>query len=284
MFKEKLKIYKDSINIKLEEILEKLNNKDCKYVVEAVNYSLISGGKLLRPVLTLAVCEMFNGNFKKALNFAAAVEFMHVGSLVHDDLPCMDDDSKRRGKDSCHVKFNECTAVLAGDAFFCSAFEILTYSKEDGILSEDILKAVFLLSKMFGTKGTIAGQDMDMFLEFKKENFSLIEKIAEYKTCCLIKAACGLGAIAAKANQKQKDMLDEYSKNLGLFFQICDDVADFKTNSLDENKLNFVSIYGIEKSKQKAEQYYERSLKILEKFENSEFLKELTKFIFLKVS
>lgn len=284
MFKKQLKIYKDSINIKLEEILEKLKNKDCKYVFDAINYSLISGGKLLRPVLTLAVCDMFNKNFKSALNFAAAVEFMHVGSLVHDDLPCMDDDSKRRGKDSCHIKFNECAAVLAGDAFFCSAFEILTYSKEDGILNEDIVKAVFLLSSMFGTKGTIAGQDMDMFLEFKKENFSLIEKIAEYKTCCLMKAACGLGAIAAKANQKQIDLLNEYSKNLGLFFQICDDVADYEKQNLNKNKLDFVSIYGIKNAKQKAKEHYYCSLKILEKFENSEFLKELTRFIFFKIS
>lgn len=284
MFKEKFEIYKDSINIKLEEILTKLKNKDCKFVFKAMNYSLISGGKLLRPILTLAVCDMFSKKFKSALNFAAAVEFMHVGSLVHDDLPCMDDDSKRRGKDSCHIKFNECTAVLAGDAFFCSAFEILTYSKEDGILNEDIVKAVFLLSNMFGTKGTIAGQDMDMFLEFKKENFNLIEKIAEYKTCCLIKAACGLGAIAAKASQKQTNLLNEYSKNLGLFFQIYDDIADYKKQNLNENKLNFVSIYGIKKAKQKAKQHYDYSLKIIEKFENNEFLKELTKFIFLKIS
>lgn len=284
MFEKKLKIYKDNINIKLEEILNKLKNKDCEYVFDAVNYSLISGGKLLRPILTLAVCDMFTNNFKPALNFAAAVEFMHVGSLVHDDLPCMDDDSKRRGKDSCHVKFNECAAVLAGDAFFCSAFEILTYAKEDGVLDEDVLKAVFLLSRMFGTKGTIAGQNMDMFLEFKKENFGLIEKIAEYKTCCLIKAACGLGAIAAKVNQKQVDLLNKYSKNLGLFFQICDDIADYEKKSLNKNKLNFVSIYGIKKAKQKAKEYYNCSLNLVDKFKNSEFLKELTRFIFLKVS
>lgn len=284
MFEEKLKIYKDSINFKLGEILAKLKNKDCSYVFDAINYSLVSGGKLLRPILTLAVCEMFSKNFKVALNFAAAVEFMHVGSLVHDDLPCMDDDSKRRGKDACHVKFNECAAVLAGDAFFCSAFEILTYSKEDGLLSEDILKAVFLLSRMFGTKGTIAGQNMDMFLEFKKENFELIEKIAEYKTCCLIKAACGLGAIAAKANKNQIDLLNKYSYNLGIFFQICDDVKDYEKNSSNENKLTFVSVYGLKKAKEKAKEYYNYSLEILNKFENSEFLKELTRFIFKKVS
>ncbi len=285
MFEENLKKFKDAINEELKKILLKLNNENCIFLGDAMEYSLISGGKLLRPVLTLAVCEMFGGDFKKALPFACAVEFMHVGSLVHDDLPCMDDDEKRRGKASCHVKYDEATAVLVGDAFFCSAFEILTYARECGLNNEKILDAVFLLSRMFGTKGTIAGQDMDIFIDVKKNKENYIEKIAEYKTSCLIKAACSLGAIAAGAEKTKIELICEYGQYLGLFFQICDDILDFeKEKNKNSGKLNFVVVYGLTQAQKKAEQYYSKALMILKGLQKNEFLQEFTRLVFNRIS
>lgn len=283
MFENKLNEFKDLINIELKKILLNLKNENCIFLCDAMEYSLISGGKLLRPVLTLAVCEMFGEDFKKALPFACAVEFMHVGSLVHDDLPCMDDDEKRRGKDSCHIKYDEATAVLVGDAFFCSAFEVLTYAKNYGLDGNKISDAVFLLSNMFGTKGTIAGQDMDIFINVKKNKGSVIEQVAEYKTSCLIKAACCLGAVAANVEEEKVKLVSEYGKYLGLFFQISDDILDYEKEKKNY-MLNFVLVYGLKKSKKMAEEYYFKALEVLKNLKNSEFLKELTEAVFKRVS
>ena len=283
MFEYKLNKFKDAIDIELKKILSNLKNENCIFLCDAMEYSLISGGKLLRPVLTLAVCEMFGEDFKKALPFACAVEFMHVGSLVHDDLPCMDDDEKRRGKDSCHIKYDEATAVLVGDAFFCSAFEVLTYAKSYGLDCDKISHAVFLLSSMFGTKGTIAGQDMDVFINIKKNKESFIEQIAEYKTSCLIKAACCLGAVAANVEEEKVKLISEYGKYLGLFFQICDDILDYEKEKKNY-ALNFVLVYGFLKAKEMAEKYYFKALEVLKSLRNSEFLQELTEFIFKRAS
>ncbi len=285
MFEKKLSFYKNIINEELERILIKLENKDCNLVCEAMKYSLISGGKLLRPVLTLAVCEMFNEDIEKALPFACAVEFIHVGSLVHDDLPCMDDDSLRRGKASCHIKFNEATAVLVGDVFFSSAFEILTYGKNYGLKDESILKAVLLLSEMFGTKGIVCGQEMDLFTKYDDKNLKKIEKIAFYKTSSLIRAAVCLGCIVAKVKKLELEKMDEFAKYFGLFFQICDDVLDYEQKkSKGEKKVDFLSIYELKEAKDVALSYCNKALKVLDYFSESEFLKNLTSYAFNRIN
>lgn len=281
MFEDKLNLYREEINKALRELLKRLNNKDCSIICDAMEYSLLEGGKLLRPVLTLCVCDMFKKDFKMALPFACAVEFIHVGSLVHDDLPCMDDDEKRRGKASCHIKFNEAAAVLAGDSLFCSSFEVLTYAKEYGLKDEEILKAVSFLAEMFGTKGILAGQDMDMFLnieDFKKDAKKTVKKIAKYKTASLIKAACRLGAIAAKASLEEIEILDRFADYFGVCFQIKDDILDFKqAEKKEEEKLDFIHIFGLEKANDLAVEYTEKALECLKKLDGSEFLVELTK-------
>lgn len=281
MFEDKLKVYREEINNTLKELLKRLKNEDCSIICEAMEYSLLEGGKLLRPVLTLSVCDMFKKDFKIALPFSCAVEFIHVGSLVHDDLPCMDDDEQRRGKASCHVKFNEAAAVLAGDSLFCSSFEVLTYAKEYGLGEKEILEAVLLLAKMFGTKGILAGQDMDMFsqIENSKENVKeMVEKVAKYKTASLIKAACNLGAIAAGANLEEIEILDKFADYFGICFQIKDDILDFEQDAKKEEKrLDFVHIFGIEKANDLAVEYTKKAIECLKKFNGSEFLIELTK-------
>ena len=281
MFEDKLKVYREEINNTLKELLKRLKNEDCSIICEAMEYSLLEGGKLLRPVLTLSVCDMFKKDFKIALPFSCAVEFIHVGSLVHDDLPCMDDDEQRRGKASCHVKFNEAAAVLAGDSLFCSSFEVLTYAKEYGLGEKEIIEAVLLLAKMFGTKGILAGQDMDMFsqIENSKENVKeMVEKVAKYKTASLIKAACNLGAIAAGANLEEIEILDKFADYFGICFQIKDDILDFEQDAKKEEKrLDFVHIFGIEKANDLAVEYTKKAIECLKKFNGSEFLIELTK-------
>ena len=276
MFSYKLSTYRQTINEELKKILVRLKNKDCKFVCDAMEYSLLEGGKLLRPVLTLAVCEMFGEDFKKSLPFACAVEFIHVGSLVHDDLPCMDDDSKRRGKAACQIEFNEAVAVLAGDSLFCSAFEVLTYGKEFGLEEEKILKAVSFLAEMFGTKGIVAGQDMDMFCGLKESTKELVQKIAKYKTSSLIRAAYRLGAIAAGANQEKIEIVDQYANFFGLCFQVKDDILDFLKNRKKE-KLDFLYLYSLDEANMLAKEYTEKALECLYKLEKNEFLVELTK-------
>ncbi len=256
MFEDKLKLYRENIIKELETFLLKFSNEDCKFVCKAMEYCLLSKGKLLRPILTLSVCEMFGCDYNKALAFACAIEFIHTGSLIHDDLPCMDDDSIRRGKAACHVKFNEATAVLAGDAFFSSAFEILVCAKDYGVNEEDVNRAVLLVSRMFGTKGIIGGQDMDMFVGFNcKDVNSTVEKIAKYKTCSLFVASCVLGAIAAGANDFYIKSIEKYAQYLGLCFQICDDILDYDSKDKEKNnkheQINFVSVYKLEEAQKK---------------------------------
>ncbi len=273
MFEDRIKRYKSIVNTKLEAILSQFSNKNCRFVPSAMRYSLLEGGKLLRPVLTLAVCEMFGGEVQKAVFFACAVEFMHVGSLVHDDLPCMDNDFIRRGRPCCHIKFNEAAAVLAGDALFCGAFEILTYSYRQGLSYKEIVKAVSVLSKMFGVGGVIGGQDMDMFSENATQNEYLVRNVATYKTCSLIRAACILGAIAAKAEKSDIKIIDEYANFLGLAFQICDDILDYEK---EKDGMSFLSVYNVNEAKEKAREYTNLAMDRLKLLGDNEFLIELT--------
>lgn len=273
MFEDRINRYRNIVNAKIEDVLSQFSNKNCKFVPSAIRYSLLGGGKLLRPVLTLAVCEMFGGDVQKAVFFACAVEFIHVGSLIHDDLPCMDDDSIRRGRPCCHIKFNEAVAVLAGDSLFCGAFEILTYSKRNGLSDKEIVEAVEVLSRMFGVCGVIGGQDMDIFSVNSMQSEVLIKNVATYKTCSLIRAACILGAIAAKADKSNIDVIDEYANFLGLAFQICDDILDFKK---EKDSINFLSVYSVKEAKEKAKKYTNLAVNRLKTLSGSEFLIELT--------
>ena len=283
MFEDKLKLYRETINDELKKVLDIIKNKDCVKVCDAIEYSLLEGGKLIRPVLTLAVCDMFNCDFKKAVCFASAVEFIHVGSLVHDDLPCMDDDVERRGKPSCHIKYGESTAVLVGDSLFSSAFEILTYSKNYGVTSEEIVEAVSVLSKMLGVNGIIGGQDMDIFTKKEDLTEELMIKVAKYKTASLIKAACSLGAIAAKANSLEKEIVEKYATFFGVAFQICDDILDYGEEK-EKKDLNFLSIYSLKKAKEKVKECCYFAVRYLKKIKGSEFLIELTNFVLNRVN
>ncbi len=286
MFESQCKRYVNIINEGLERFLPKINGPH-KRVRDAMRYSMMGGGKRIRPMLTLAVCEMLGSDAKKAIPFACAVEFVHVGSLIHDDLPCMDDDDLRRGKPSCHIEYDYTTAVLAGDAFFLSAFEVLTKAREAEISYEDIYKACDILSKRSAVDGMIGGQVIDIYTKKETVEEDIVELMHIYKTSALIQAASVLGGIAAHAKSDKLKTLDEYGKFLGLAFQACDDILDVsgkeeilgKPIGSDEEKgkINNITVFGLEGTKQIANKFTDLALNILQSFDNNQFLVELTK-------
>lgn len=257
-------------------------------VAKAMDYSLEAGGKRIRPVLVLAFCNMCGGDYKKAAAPAAAIEMIHTFSLIHDDLPCMDDDDFRRGKPSCHKQFDEATAVLAGDALAIRPFEIIAKSAE---LSDTAkVKIIAELANSSGAEGMIGGQIIDIENEKRdvvdEENLHTMYLL---KTGKLIKTSCVMGCIAAGADDEKIKYAEKYAECLGMAFQIIDDILDVTGNEqllgkpvgsdAEENKTTFVTIFGIEKAREEAEKYTKQAMDILDKFDNNEFLKELTEYM-----
>lgn len=287
-FKEEFNRYVKMVNDGLENILPSTHTLSAR-LCEAMRYSIMGGGKRIRPVLTLAVCEMFGGNAKKAIPFACAIELIHVGSLIHDDLPCMDDDDLRRGKPSCHIKYDEATAVLTGDSLFCSAFEVLLLAQKFGVGETSVLRACNVLSKMSGIDGMIGGQVMDMFIEENGASEKIVEIMQKRKTAALIQASCCLGGIAAKVRERDLNVLNKYGLSLGLAFQVCDDILDVNGNESilgkpigsdrKKKKVNSVSLLGLDRTKIKAKKYTESAISELNKLPNNQFLIDLTKFL-----
>lgn len=189
---------------------------------EAIKYAVFPGGKRLRPILLLETCKALNGKVKKALPFACAVELAHSFSLVHDDLPAMDDDDFRRNKPACHRKFTEGLAILAGDALLNLAFGIISKTKH-----KKIRKIITVFSKALGTESMIGGQAMDMEYEKKKKkNVKLKNNIDRMKTAALMAASCRIGALAAVSKTNYINKMDKFGLNFGLAFQIKDDLSD----------------------------------------------------------
>lgn len=230
-------------------------------VRDAMLYSLQNGGKRVRPMLTLAFCTVCGGNAQAALPFACAVEMIHTYSLIHDDLPCMDDDDLRRGKPSCHKQFGEANALLAGDGLLTLAFETVT--KAENIAPADIVRAVRVLSRLAGYGGMIGGQVIDLLSEEKSVDYDTLHRIDNLKTGALIKAAALLGCIAAGITDETiLHAAETYAENIGFAFQIVDDILDVTADTetlgkpvgSDEKneKSTFVKLLGLEKCRQLA--------------------------------
>jgi geranylgeranyl diphosphate synthase type II len=282
-------VFEDKI-FKIESKLKKYisNLKDSEEdLFESMCYSLLIGGKRIRSVLSLEFCSACNGDEDFAIPFACALEMVHTYSLIHDDLPCMDDSHLRRGKPSNHVVFGEATALLAGDALLTLAFDVLTsnlsYSKQENI---KILKCVNILSTCAGANGMIGGQSIDLKYENKKIDIKTLQKMHEMKTGKLILAAARGGCILAGASNSQVLAAEKYAKNLGLAFQITDDILDVNSSELklgkptgiDEKKTKptYVTLLGICKSKEFVEKLTDDAISSLENFEgNTENLKRL---------
>lgn len=248
---------------------------------DAMRYSLLAGGKRLRPVLAQAFCELCGGSAMDALPFAAAVEMVHTYSLIHDDLPCMDNDDYRRGRLTNHKVYGEATAVLAGDALLTAAFGHLAAAP---LPASRVVKATRVLSLCAGELGMVGGQVLDMEAEHRVCTEEEVLAIQSRKTGALISAACQLGVIAAGGTQEQLDAADRYAEALGLAFQTRDDMLDVlgdsgkmgKATGMDENKNTFVRLYGVGACSRLIEKETQKAIEALGAFEDSDFLKELS--------
>ena len=207
----------------IEEKLESCISAD-NSAANAMKYSLLSGGKRIRPILLLELYSLCGGTDKYALDFAAAIEMIHTYSLIHDDLPCMDNDDMRRGKPSCHKAFGEDTALLAGDALLTLAFK--TAADTVGIPSDRVLKAIAVLAEKAGINGMVGGQVEDLALEKSGADINDLGKMYLKKTSCLLSAAAVCGSILAGADEEKIAYAEEYAEKLGLAFQIIDDILD----------------------------------------------------------
>lgn len=257
-------------------------------LIKAMNYSLEAGGKRIRPVLVYAFCEACGKNYKIASAPACGIEMIHTFSLIHDDLPAMDNDDFRRGKPSCHKAFDEATAILAGDALSVLPFEIIA---DDPVLtSEQKVNIISCLAKAVGRDGMIGGQVIDMENETRDDvDEANLRNMYKHKTGELIAVSCMMGCICAGADNDTIAAAAEYGYRLGLAFQIIDDILDVTSTTeelgkpvgsdSEENKTTFVTLYGVEKAKKIAEQITGEAMALLEKFSNNDFLRELTEML-----
>ncbi len=233
---------------------------------EAMRYSVLNGGKRIRPLLCLAVCEMLGGNEKEAMIPACAVELIHCYSLVHDDLPCLDNDEFRRGQLTCHKKFGEAIALLAGDALVTLAFEVVGQLK-DSQKAHRILKE---LSQAAGTLGMVGGQVMDILLDKGEIDLTTLDAIHIQKTGQLIKTSCLAGSIIAGANRDEERHILRFGEYLGFAFQIVDDILD------GDGYLRFMSAH---EARVKAREVIAKAKKELKSFKKNSHLMQITDFI-----
>jgi len=264
---------KGHVNKALRGILPHLENSP---LIEAMRYSLLAESKRLRPILCIASYEMFKSKMEEVLPVASALELIHTFTLIHDDLPCMDNDDYRRGKLSSHKVFGEGMAVLAGDALFNLAYGVLV----DAPLPTEIkVKVIQKISSSLGVEGVIGGQVEDINIQKGKVNAAHLEKIYQGKTAALIEAAVESGGIVGGAAEEDLRLLSDYGRNLGLAFQIMDDVLEAKGGEKPDEE-NYVTLLGIEKAEDKACKYMKQAQVALKKFgKRAEVLKELANYV-----
>ena len=287
MIKTILSDYNKIIENAIDEFLPPAES-NYKVLNEAMRYSLLLGGKRIRPALLLEFYKVCGGQGDNAVPFAVAIEMIHTYSLIHDDLPCMDNDDMRRGKLSNHKVFGEDIALLAGDGLLTHAF--YTASKTDGIPAERVVKAINELAYFAGCYGMVGGQVIDLKSEGKSIDAALIEELNLLKTGGLLRASAKIGAILAGADNDKIKAADNFSVNIGLAFQIVDDILDScgdssalgkPTGSDEKNgKSTFVALYGVEKCREMVTELTDNALVCLEAFEgDTEFLKGLAMYL-----
>ena len=282
-----LKDYKQMVENRIEELFPEA---DCSYneVIKAARYSLLNGGKRIRPVIMMEFCKLCGGKPEDALDFAVALEMIHTYSLIHDDLPCMDNDDMRRGKPSCHKAFGEDIALLSGDALLTEAFFVASNAR---VSAEKRLNAISFLSTNAGVHGMIGGQVLDLSFEENKPDAAALQDMYMRKTGALLIAAASIGCISAgKYDQETLKSAAKYGYNLGLAFQIVDDILDVTANeevlgksvgSDDKNnKTTFVSLYGLSEAFAIAAQLSNSALDALDEIGgDTEALYEITNYL-----
>ena len=254
-----------------------------KPLFEAMEYSLLAGGKRLRPIFAFEFCRMCGADWKKAAPFAAAVEMIHTYSLIHDDLPAMDNDDFRRGRPTNHKVFGEAMAILAGDALLTDAFAVAAMAEVQD--PDDFRTAIGILSQCAGSCGMVGGQVLDIMSEQRELTEQEVLDIQNRKTGCLINAACALGAIAGSASEEQFDAACQFAAGIGLAFQIRDDMLDVigtqeemgKGVGTDSAKNTFVRLYGLKKCEELVRKYTNYALNALNAFEDNTYMTALAK-------
>lgn len=280
------------VNKNLEKYIEE---KECpqETIYKAMNYSISAGGKRIRPVIMLACAELVGGEPSSVMPFACALEMIHTYSLIHDDLPCMDNDDLRRGKPTNHKVFGEALAVLAGDALLNCAFE--TMLKNTDVSPNMTLAAMSEIATAAGAEGMIGGQVIDIESEGKTIDAVTLMTMHLHKTAALIMAAAKVGALLGGGSREDLTSMEEFARYLGIAFQIKDDILDVtgneetlgKKTGVDGmlEKSTFVSIYGMEQSENLLNDYTQKAIEVLSRYgEKAEFLIELSKFLLMRVS
>jgi geranylgeranyl diphosphate synthase type II len=298
--KKYLSVQAETVNVMLDALLPPSAERPAR-LHEAMRYSVFAGGKRLRPILCIAACEACGGTEKQAMQAACALELLHTYTLIHDDLPAMDDDTLRRGRLTCHIAFDEATAILAGDALLTLAFEVLanippeTKSREAGAIATATERSAVAnigsqlaleLARAAGSRGVIGGQAEDIGAEGKIPDADLVEYIHCNKTAALIRAACVMGGLCAGADFQTLEKLAQYGESTGLAFQIIDDLLD-ENATVEElgkdigsdkakGKMTWQAVHGIEAAREKATQLTAAACQAAESLPAGARLKELT--------
>lgn len=262
-------------------------DKDISSLFEAMAYSTLGGGKRIRAFLVLEFCKIFGGNEAAALKFASALEMVHAFSLIHDDLPCMDDDDMRRGKPSCHIKYGEAHALIAGDALIMLAFSCAAGAPAS---AETSLEAVRILAENAGARGMCGGQAMDMYAESTRVSYDYLKKLQSLKTGALIEAAVKLGCVSASVDDERLEDAVRYARSIGRAFQIIDDILDVEGDEAtlgkrigsdaQSDKTTFVSELGLDGARAEAARLTDEAVAAVEKYEGAENLIALAKWLY----
>lgn len=286
--KERLKENAELVENKIREYFGE-TDEDTESLLSAETYSLMAGGKRIRPFLVIEFCRLFGGKTEAALPYAAAIEMIHTFSLIHDDLPCMDNDDFRRGKPTNHKVFGEATALLAGDGLSVRAFE--TIASNEYVSAKSVKNAVFELSHSSGAFGMCGGQIMDMIGEEKKWSFEKLLKLHRLKTGALIRTAALLGVYAAEIEPSDArcDDVRRYAEDIGLAFQIIDDILDATgdaallgkpVGSDEENgKVTFLTYMSVDEAKKYAKELTDEAVAALSAYEGNGILSELAVYL-----
>lgn len=275
--------YREYVECYLKEHYDALNDQPQKLLFDAMQYSLMAGGKRIRPILAFEFCRVCGRDWKNAAPFAAAIEMIHTYSLIHDDLPCMDNDDYRRGRLTNHKVYGEGMAVLAGDALLTDAFGIAASAQLPN--PGDMATAIGVLSECAGSLGMVGGQVLDIMSEERELTEQEVLDIQNRKTGCLISAACTLGVIAGGGSEKQYEAACQFAAGLGLAFQIRDDMLDVigtqeelgKATGVDTQKNTFVKLYGLERCEELVATYTNYAIEALNAFSDTSFLEALAK-------
>ena len=282
-FDQRSREYREFIEQYLSDFYTRFHDEPQKPLFEAMEYSLLAGGKRLRPIFAFDFCRMCGGDWKHAAPLAAAVEMIHTYSLIHDDLPCMDNDDFRRGRPTNHKVFGEGMAVLAGDALLTDAF--MSAASANLPNPAEMSTAIALLAECAGSLGMVGGQVLDIMSEERELSEEEVLAVQSRKTGKLISAACCLGAIAGGATEEQFDAAAQFAAGLGLAFQIRDDMLDVigtqeemgKGVGTDAAKNTFVRLYGLDKCEELVNRYTQYAIDALDAFEDTGYMIALAK-------